>query len=58
MEQKAEKCIYGMFEKHIHNDWRCLRYGDDRPINCEQCKHFITDDIFEDVRRIKYNEAA
>jgi len=40
---RVEICLFSMFEKHIHNDWRCLRFGDDRVCKCEECPHFIVD---------------
>jgi hypothetical protein len=40
---KHEICLFSTFEKHIHNDWRCLRFGDDRVCKCEECPHFIVD---------------
>ena len=53
MEDKAQQCIYSFFDKWIFNEYRCLRFGDDRPLKCEGCLHFITDDMFENVEGIK-----
>jgi hypothetical protein len=53
MEEKAKECIFGSFDRHLSMSWRCLRFGDDQPTKCERCEHFITDDLFENIRRIK-----
>jgi hypothetical protein len=54
---KHEICLFSTFEKHIHNDWRCLRFGDDRMCKCDTCLHFIADDELDtNVRRIKCKE--
>jgi hypothetical protein len=52
--EKGQNCIYSFFDKWFFNEYRCFRFGDDCPLQCEGCLHYITDDMIEgDTKRIK-----
>jgi hypothetical protein len=55
--EKGQNCIFSFFDKWIFNEYRCLRFGGDRPLKCEGCFHYMTDALLEDnVERIKCDE--